>query len=87
LFHGPGYKELERRRLCQVVACCDVVPEVARQFGERFGIPHVFTDYRDLLTLDAVDAVSVVTPPFVHRETTVAALRAGKHVFCEKPMA
>jgi predicted dehydrogenase len=85
--HGPGYKRLEEVGVCELVACCDAVPEVAEAFAESFGIPRVFTDYHDLLALEELDGVSVATPPFVHRDATVAALRAGKDVLCEKPMA
>ena len=46
-----------------------------------------FTDYRDLLKLKEIDAVSVCTPNKAHCEITVNALKAGKHVLCEKPMA
>lgn len=47
----------------------------------------VFTDYNELLKLPGIDAVSICTPPFAHLPNTVAAARAGKHVYCEKPMA
>jgi len=47
----------------------------------------VFADYRQLLDLPGLDAVSLCTPPFVHQEMTTAAAQAGKHVFCEKPMS
>ena len=85
--HAPGYKALEERGTCDLIACCDVVPETAEAFAQQFGIPRVFTDYRELLQLDDLDGVSIATPPFAHKETTVAALRAGKHVLCEKPIA
>jgi predicted dehydrogenase len=85
--HGPGYVRLQEAGRCELVACCDVVPEVAAAFGRDFGVPRVFTDYHELLALDELDGVSVATPPFAHRDATVAALQAGKHVLCEKPMA
>ncbi|HEX2032742.1 MAG TPA: Gfo/Idh/MocA family oxidoreductase [Chloroflexota bacterium] len=85
--HAPSYKQLQAAGVCELVACCDVVPEVAQDFAREFELPRVFTDYRDLLALDDLDGVSVATPPFVHKEATVAALRAEKHVLCEKPMA
>lgn len=47
----------------------------------------IFTDYNEMLKLSEVDAVSVCTPPFVHASATIAAAKAGKHVYCEKPMA
>lgn len=47
----------------------------------------IFTDYDEMLKIPGLDAVSVCTPPFVHAPATIAAARAGKHVYCEKPMA
>jgi predicted dehydrogenase len=47
----------------------------------------VFTDLHEMLKLPGIDAVSVCTPPFVHAPATIAAAKAGKHVYCEKPMA
>jgi predicted dehydrogenase len=85
--HAPSLKRLEAEGACEVVACADVVPEAARAFAQQFEIPRVFTDFRDLVALDDLDGVSIATPPFVHRAATVAALRAGKDVLCEKPMA
>ena len=47
----------------------------------------VFTDYNEMLKLPGLEAVSICTPPFVHEPITVAAAKAGKHIFCEKPMS
>ncbi|MFQ6040700.1 MAG: Gfo/Idh/MocA family protein [Candidatus Poribacteria bacterium] len=47
----------------------------------------MFSDYNEMLKLPDIDAVSVCTPPFVHAPATIAAARAGKHVYCEKPMS
>jgi predicted dehydrogenase len=69
----------------RVVALCDTIPEKAAQRAEQ-GVT-AYTDYRDLLADPAVDAVSVCTPTFLHSAISAAALRAGKHVLCEKPMA
>ena len=55
--------------------------------AEKFDIPHVFTDYNQMLQLPELDVVSVCTPPFAHKDAAIAALQAGKHVLCEKPMA
>ncbi len=49
--------------------------------------PTSFLDYRDLAVDPAVDAVIVTTPPFLHHPVALAALRAGRHVLCEKPMS
>jgi len=76
-------KEIEGAR---VVACADSDEGRARELAEEFGA-RAFSDYRDLLALDEVDAVVVATPGFLHEEMVVASARAGKHIFCEKPMA
>jgi predicted dehydrogenase len=82
--HIPGYQRTEG---VELYAACDVIEERARAMAEKFGIPHVFTDYEQMLKLPEVDIVSVCTPPFAHKDATIAALQAGKHVLCEKPMA
>ena len=79
----PGFQSEE----VEVMAVCSRRPERAAQAAQEFGIPHVFSDYRDMLQLDQLDAVSIVTPPDLHHPMTLDSLRAGKHVMCEKPMA
>jgi predicted dehydrogenase len=71
----------------EVVALCDVNTEAAGKLAAQHGVPSVVADYRELLRGDRVDAVFVATPHFLHHEMTMAALRAGRHVFCEKPLA
>jgi predicted dehydrogenase len=80
-------KRLQEQGACELIACVDVNPDAARRMAETFGIPRIFTDYHELLAMDELDGVCIATPPFVHRDATVASLRAGKHVLCEKPMA
>jgi predicted dehydrogenase len=70
----------------QVVAASDIVPENVERTAERWGIPHVFTDYDAMLHAVELDGVVVCTPTAVHAPPTIAALRAGVHVLCEKPM-
>ena len=70
-----------------LVAVCDIDLARAKDAAAEWGVAEVCTDYRDLLALDAVDAVSVCTPTAAHSEPTIAALDAGKHVLVEKPMA
>lgn len=83
--HLPGYQALPE--LCEVVAVCDVNPETAKKAAEAFNVSKTFSDFHELLALDDIDAVSVTTPNKYHREPTIAALSAGKHVLCEKPLA
>jgi predicted dehydrogenase len=70
----------------EVVAVASGQPGKARQVAERFGIRHGFDRYEDLVTAD-LDLVSVTAPPHLHRPMTLAAVAAGRHVLCEKPMA
>ena len=71
----------------KVAAVCDIVEEKARRFAEAHDVKHVFTDYRELLAMDGIAAVDVCLPNVLHSEVSVAALKAGKHVLCEKPDA
>lgn len=71
----------------EVGAICARRGERAKEVAERFGIPHSFTDYRELLNLSDLDAVSIAAPPAMHHPITIAALEAGKHVLCEKPFS
>lgn len=73
----------------EIVAVCDIVRNKALQAAEEWGVPkkHVFTSYNKMLEMDEIDTVSVCTYNQGHRRPTIAALNAGKHVFCEKPMA
>jgi predicted dehydrogenase len=59
---------------------------VVNGVAERWGVPHRFLDYRELIACDAVDAVLVANPHVFHAEVAIAAMRAGKHVLIEKPM-
>src|SRR5215468_11761450 len=71
----------------EVVAVADVVRERADTFAKTWNIPRALSDHRELLALDEIDAVSVCTYNKAHCQPTVDALRAGKHVLVEKPLA
>ncbi len=73
----------------ELYALCDVNKERAMKAAEKYNIPfeRVFSDMSDMLKLGEVDAVSVCTWNSAHAACTIAALNAGKHVLCEKPMA
>ena len=70
----------------EVVAICDIRPERLEEMAAEFGIADSYDDYEDLLKRDDIDAVSVCTPNDLHAPITIAALQAGKHVLCEKPL-
>jgi predicted dehydrogenase len=85
-----GKMHLERYRHiagAEVVAVADINESEARRVAANLNIPHVYTDFRELLSRDDIDAVDVCLHNVLHRPVTVAALEAGKDVFCEKPMA
>ena len=82
--HIPAFARLPEAR---VVAVCSARPERAEAVADEHGIPSAYADYRALLNDPSVEAVSVATPPHLHHPMTMAALLAGKHVLCEKPMA
>lgn len=81
--HIPAFKALSDD--CVITAVSDVNLERAKEVSKTHQIDHVFEDYRDLFK--EVDAVCICTPNRFHAEITVAALEAGVHVMCEKPMA
>ena len=84
--HMPALAKLEG---VEMTAFCDIEEAKAQQAAKRFGTPtaKVYADYRELLKDPAIDVVHVLTPNDSHAEITIAALEAGKHVMCEKPMA
>jgi predicted dehydrogenase len=71
----------------EIVAVADINEVEARRVAEANGIPNVYTNFRDLLARDDIVAVDVCLHNNFHMPVTVAALEAGKHVYCEKPMA
>ncbi len=71
----------------EVVAVCDIIPEKAENAAKRWNVPKWFTDYRKVLQLPEVEAVDICTPHAIHAPIAIAALKAGKHVLVEKPMA
>ncbi len=62
-------------------------PSRAAAIAQQRGIPHAFTSAAEMIAGCELDAVTVASPPFAHRDDVLAALDAGKHVLCEKPLA
>ncbi|SDM56669.1 Predicted dehydrogenase [Fictibacillus solisalsi] len=81
--HIPAVRKLAEKAV--ITGVSDVNHHRAQQIAETYNIPGVYENYHDLL--ENVDAVFISTPNKFHAEISVAALQAGVHVFCEKPMA
>ncbi len=82
--HLPALKYLDDVDIVTVVSRRG---DRARSVAERHGIPNASTDWRDAISDPKVQAVVIATPPYLHHQMAIAALEAGKHVLCEKPMA
>ncbi len=82
--HIPGWKRDPR---VEVVAICDPHKERAEEFASNFKIPTASDDWHEIVSRNDIDVVDVCTPSSTHFELAWAALEAGKHVLCEKPVA
>ncbi|MGD6848798.1 Gfo/Idh/MocA family protein [Rossellomorea aquimaris] len=82
--HLDNYAKLDG---AEVVAICDLNENELKQVAERYSIPHTYTDYSEMLKRDDLDAVDVCLHNNLHAPITIEALQAGKHVYCEKPIA
>lgn len=82
--HFPAFSQIEGLR---VKYACDLIPEKAEAMKEKYAfVEQAITDYRVALDDPEVQALYVLTPNYAHYTVTMDALRAGKHVFCEKPV-
>ena len=85
---GRGHiGEYQKHPAVKVVAIADLNEQRLKDSGEQFKIEDRYTDAQELLDRPDIDAVSIATPNKFHAPLTLAALKAGKHVLCEKPMA
>lgn len=84
--HIPAYV---KHPDAEIVAICDTNPETLKKVGDDLGLPEKdrYEDYDVLLKRDDIDMVDICTPNYVHMDPTVKALKSGKHVMCEKPIA
>jgi predicted dehydrogenase len=82
--HLPGWARDPR---CKLVGICDTEIDRAREAAAKYAIPLVVDDYRALLERGDIDVIDIVTGDHEHFQISWAALEAGKHVLCEKPVA
>jgi predicted dehydrogenase len=82
--HIPSFK---KARNCELIALADPNETKLKHLGERYGIPHLYTDYHQLISSKDVDAAVICTPTHMHAPLALEAFENGKHVFSEKPLA
>lgn len=82
--HLRKYREIAD---AEIVAVCDINEAEAQRVAQEFEVPQVLTDYHKLLAMEEIQAVDVCLPNVLHCPVTCDALKAGKHVYCEKPFA
>jgi len=77
---------MQKAKYCEVAAICSRSEKTARQVAESLGIPKAYGSYEELLADTDIDAVYIPLPNHLHVEWSINALKAGKHVLCEKPI-
>lgn len=82
--HARIYNEMKD---VECVAICDINAQRANEFAQRNGIPEVYTSHKEMLAKSGCDAVSIVTPDFLHTNIAVDCANAGRHMLIEKPLA
>lgn len=86
-FIGPAHMEGIRRLGFDVIAVAEATQELAAEAADRLLVPKAYGDWKDLITDPEIDVVHIASPNFLHYKHAKAALEAGKHVVCEKPLA
>lgn len=84
---GLHAQSFNRIKGCRIAACCDIERSKAGEFASRYGVKRVYDRAEELFAEPWLDAVSIVTPDSSHKLLAMAAIRAGRHVLCEKPLA
>lgn len=83
--HANGYAKVHSVPV-KIKTLVDLDLEKARTFAEKYSIEHVTSSFEEVLKDEEIDIIDIVTPPMAHVDMTIKALKAGKHVICEKPL-
>lgn len=81
---APALNQIEN---CEFVSVARAKSNLAEGFAKEFGVKKWFENWQELIKDDAIDAVYIATPVYLHARQTIAAAEVGKHILCEKPMA
>jgi predicted dehydrogenase len=84
MFAWPVLREQGR---VEIVAACDIRPDVLKAFAAKYGIAKTYEDHREMLAQEDLDVVDIATPNACHAEIAINAFKAGCNVYCEKPLA
>jgi len=87
--NGKHMPNLSKIKEAEMVAFCDIIVDKATAAAEKYGVEgaKVYADYTEMLKDKSIEVIHVCTPNRSHAEISIAAMEAGKHVMCEKPMA
>lgn len=83
--HGNGYQKISGVPI-RLKTVCDLNLELANKVKERYGYEQAISDFSAMLADPEIDVIDIVTPPFLHCSMAIQAMKAGKHVICEKPL-
>lgn len=83
--HIDSIRSLKDRNV-EITAVADVVPGLAKHVAEEFNIPYYFENYHDLLTMEEINAITINTPTFTHKQIAIDCIHANKHLYVEKPI-
>lgn len=83
--HGNGYRKVSGVPI-RLKTICDLNLQLAEQVKDACGYEEIAADFEDLLRDPEINVIDIVTPPFLHIPMAIRAIRAGKHVICEKPL-
>ncbi len=82
--HLPGFQKIKGAR---VLAIAGRDLKKTKELAKKYKVPLAFKNWRELVRHPEIDAVSIATPPYLHAPMALEAIKRGKHVFCEKPLA
>ena len=83
-FHGDMWKTLHN---AEIYAIADLDEKTRTAYKEKYGVVKDYHSYQEMVTDSELDVIDICLPNFLHAEVAIAAMEAGKHVICEKPMA